>query len=306
MDRLNILVTGGGSPGIAGTLYSLKNHRVVCTDMRTNVPGEYLADKFYQIRPATDVYGYLMDIMDICYKEKIHVILPQNTIELDVLQDEVRFVPVAGNRNISKDRISKGVMVHTFDELLEYGSREGTFVVKPPNSNGSRGIRIITDSQRDFYRKPGIPIMNINELYREIGESFRLWAMPFYEGQEVTVDCFRGRGRFAAIPRTREDIRSGISFSGRVFHDSELIDQCKVLAHRFDLRYAFGFQFIDGKVLECNPRVQGTMVVSTLAGANIIEAACLEALDMALPDWEIDYNFKYIRYWGLIAKGVTI
>ena len=40
-----------------------------------------------------------------------------------------------------------------------------------------------------------------------------------------------------------------------------------------DLRYAFGFQFIGDKLLECNPRVQGTMIASTYAGCNIIYSA---------------------------------
>ena len=65
MKKIKILVTGGGSPGIAGTIYSLKNNYdnravdVVCTDAKNNCVGKYLSDKFYQIPKATDVEEYL-------------------------------------------------------------------------------------------------------------------------------------------------------------------------------------------------------------------------------------------------------
>ena len=73
MDKLRILVTGGGSPGIMGTLYSLQGYHVVCTDVKENVPGQ-LANAFYQIPSAGDD-GYLDKIYDICKWEKIDVIL---------------------------------------------------------------------------------------------------------------------------------------------------------------------------------------------------------------------------------------
>lgn len=304
METLNILVTGGGSPGIAGTLHSLRKHRVVCTDMRENVPGRELADKFYKIPPALDVENYLYEMAWIARRESIDVILPQNTAELDIVQE--LGTPAACNRNIGKDEISEGKLLENFDDLVEYAVDHEKFVIKPPNSNGSRGVRIVTNEKPDFYRKPGIPVIRWRDLYNEIGEGFRLWAMPFYEGQETTVDCFYGKRGFTAIPRTRDEIRSGISFSGRVVKDQDLIDKSYRLTTKFKLKYAFGFQFIDGKVLECNPRVQGTMVVSTLAGANLIEAACFEALGLDYPKFNINWNLSFTRYWGLMADGVRI
>ena len=304
MDKLNILVTGGGAPGIEGTLYSLRNHNVVTCDMNKNAVGQYLGTKFYQICPATDK-GYIKDLRWICSEEDIDVILPQNTAELDKLlgADLPAKVAISG-RNVGKNEVCEGKIVRNVQELEEYSNLYFKFVVKPLNLNGGRGVRIVSEKKQDFFRKPGIPVITRKQLLNELPKIFELWAMPYYKGEETTVDCFMGN-EFTAIPRKRVQIRSGITFEAEVINDKDLIDKSRDLAERLGLKYAFGFQFIDGKVIECNARVQGSMVVSTLAGANMIEAACLHA--MGLPySFDIDWDTKFIRYWGGIGINKQI
>ena len=299
MDKLNILVTGGGAPGIEGTLYSLRNHNVVTCDMNKNAVGKYLSDKFYQIYPASNK-SYLKDLKWICKEENIDVVLPQNTAELDKLYNADLPVKVAiAGRNIGKNDVCEGEVVRSLGELANYFLSHNKFVLKPLNSSGGRGVRIISHENEDFMRKPGIPVVTMDQLLDELPKEFELWVMPYYEGEETTVDCFVGN-EFTAIPRKRVQIRSGITFEAEVVKNEDLIEKCRVLAERLGLKYAFGFQFIDGKVIECNARVQGSMVVSTFAGANMIEAACLHA--MGLPySFDIDWDTKFIRYWGGIG-----
>jgi carbamoyl-phosphate synthase large subunit len=76
------------------------------------------------------------------------------------------------------------------------------------------------------------------------------------------------------------------------------------LAKALGLRYAFGFQFKldqDGtpKILECNPRVQGTMVASVFSGVNVVWMSVREAL--GYPVRSIPKKLKsseFYRYWG--------
>ena len=171
-----------------------------------------MADKFYRIPHAgtygyLDTFGYLNKIETICEEESIDIILPQNTAELDILIHEAPR-PCAVNRNIVKDEVSEGSVARNRRDLLEF-ARYGKFVVKPLNMSGGRGVRIVTNGERDFYRKPSTPIVTFRELMDELGKEFELWAMPYYEGTEVTVDCFYGKRGFTAIPRTRDEIRSG-------------------------------------------------------------------------------------------------
>ena len=60
MDRLKVLITGSGAPGISGTIYSLRNNydnrkiEVIGTDSNAETIGKYLCDKFFKIAPAID------------------------------------------------------------------------------------------------------------------------------------------------------------------------------------------------------------------------------------------------------------
>ena len=89
---------------------------------------------------------------------------------------------------------------------------------------------------------------------------------------------------------------------------SDLIEHSTKLAESFNLYYAFGFQFkedADGtpKLIECNPRVQGTMIASTLAGTNIIYAAVAEAMGYPLELGQPRDGATFERYWGGIGDG---
>ena len=73
------------------------------------------------------------------------------------------------------------------------------------------------------------------------------------------------------------------------------------------LRYAFGFQFkLDyadvPKVLECNPRVQGTMVASVFGGTNVIWLSVKEALGPPVESLPAEQKeSEFYRFWGGIG-----
>jgi len=54
-------------------------------------------------------------------------------------------------------------------------------------------------------------------------------------------------------------------------------------------------------LLESNPRVQGTMVMSTFCGANIIYSSVKALLGETIPEFEINWNTKLYRYWGAVG-----
>ena len=118
---------------------------------------------------------------------------------------------------------------------------------------------------------------------------------------------FRSRGERLAVamPRRRDTIRSGISFETMLLPDrADLAAPTLRAAEHLGLRYAFGFQFkedTDGvpRVLECNPRVQGTMVASVFGGVNPVWLAVQELLGeppAELPAPPRAATFR--RYWG--------
>ena len=348
MDNLTTLITGAGAPGIVGTLYSLKNNfdgrkvTTVCTDIKKEVVGKYICDKFYQIsKPSTD--RYLFELQKICKEHNVDVIIPQNTAELlklsmhkesfeeqgvKIIVSEAENIDVANNKyklmQLAKKEdipVPEFYMVSRFDDLVKYAERlgwpEDPVVLKPPNSNGMRGVRVINenkDYKQSFYEeKPSGVFTKMGFLHEVLGDKFPpLMIMGFLPGEEYTVDVLRANN-ITIIPRRRDLIRSGITFAGTVVKDEEIIDYSSKLAERLDLKYAFGFQFKMNKdgipaLIESNPRVQGTMVLSTIAGANIVYGAVKYAIGEEVPNFDINWGAKIYRYWGGVgvANGKVI
>lgn len=339
-NSLRILITGVGAPGIMGTVYSLKSNYdkrqiyLVGTDINTDAVGKHFCNSFYVLPVATDTDNYLDSLLKICIKEKINIIVPQNTRELLILAgNKQKFIDTGTLVLISSlDAIKKandkyelmkicrtcGIPVAKFEKVTNFkkllnaakglGWPEKKIVVKPPSSNGQRGVRII-DEKRDlkkaFYNdKPSNLYTTLNDLERVLGSTFpELIVTEYLPGEEYTVDVIRKGKLMTAIPRKRDLIRSGITFNGSVENNLEIINYSKKLAENLNLEYCFGFQFkLDEnnipKILESNPRVQGTMVLSTIAGANIIYSSVKLLLDEDIPEFNIDWNSKIFRYWG--------
>jgi carbamoyl-phosphate synthase large subunit len=340
MKPLRILVTGAGAPGIKGTIFSLINNYdkrriyIVGTDAIDNVIGKYLCDKFFVIPKASCKNNYLKTLKEICKKEKIDVIIPQNTSELSLLakyrkifsEGGVKII-VSGEQALSDSNnkfnlmslcrendipCGKFFLVTTRSELKEkakeLGWPENKIVLKPPISNGMRGVRIIDekfDKKTHFYQeKPSSLFQQLDDIFNILGDEFpELIVTEYLPGTEYTVDVLHVDTIITVIPRKRELIRSGITFNGITENNKKIINYSENLTKILNLQFCFGFQFkLDRnnipKILESNPRVQGTMVLSTFAGANIIYSAVKYALGEPVPNFEIKWGTKILRYWG--------
>jgi carbamoyl-phosphate synthase large subunit len=130
-----------------------------------------------------------------------------------------------------------------------------------------------------------------------------LLAMEYLPGPEYTVDAFRGEKVEIALPRLRQQIRSGITFRSRSECRDDMAEFTLCAARAIDLCYAFGFQFkLDAagvpKVLESNPRVQGTMVASVFSGANVIWMGVKELLGESIEEAPTPVASQFLRFWG--------
>lgn len=340
MDEISVLVTGAGAPGIAGTIYSLKKNwdnrkiRIVGVDMNPNAVGRYFCDEFYKIPRGTSP-SFPPALLDICKKEKIDVVLPQVTEELDLLskwkkefEKEGIAITVSDEKALSLAnnkyeliRISeklgvptpRSIVVKNKDELVNAFEEFGEIcVVKPPVASGMRGFRIVCDkplSKDIFYsQKPDTTTITKDELLRILGEDFQpLLVMEFLPGKEYTVDVLSDDKKcYAVIPRSRDIIRSGITFAGTVERREDLISYSTELTKKIGLEFAHGYQFKEDehgipKIIESNPRIQGTMVLSTFANANLIYGSVKLALGEELPEFNVKWGVRLMRYWGAIG-----
>ncbi len=354
LKPIKVLVTGAGAPGITGTLYSLKKNfdnrkiEVIGTDIKDDVVGKYLCDKFYQVvSPKQDNYVNVM--LEVCKKERVDVLLPQTTAELFKLSKNKRTFEEIGTRitlsdynaiEIANNKFKlteifkklklpypKFYLSKRFDDLIEkakkLGFPEKPVIIKPPESSGMRGLRVLYEKANlkgSFFNEKPVNISSEGKvpnsifitsqaLYRIIGDEFpELMISEFLPGKEYSVDCFRTEdgSKSVIIPRTRDLIRTGITFYGTTEKNEEIMQYSKRIADDLNLTYMFGFQYkLDEegvpKILESNPRIQGTMVLTTFADANIIYASVKHALNEKLPDFNIKWGTRIIRYWGGIG-----
>jgi len=346
---LRMLVTGGGAPGIAGTLAALRRNPrrhpvwIAACDLNPEAVGRWLADDFFTV-PAPEDAAYLERLIAACRARDIALIVPQTTREIAVLSQHEAELADAGIRvmvssaNAIATANDKGLLLAEFDRLglptpvwhrtadeaelvaaaRELGYPDRPVVVKPPVSNGLRGLRILReaawDQRRFFADKPSGMEASLAELLAILrrGEGWsELLVTEYLPGDEYTVDCFRGESLAVVVPRRRDVVRSGISFVTTVEPRDDLVDISRRAAAALDLRYAFGFQYkldADGvpKLLESNPRIQGTMVASCMAGANVIWLAVEELCGLPPSAAPTIHPLRFTRYWGGLGVGAEV
>ena len=340
--KIRIMITGCGAPGIKGTLFSLRNNPdgteiyTVGVDMDDRAVGKYFVDAFYVV-PGPEDGQYIDALLNICTAENVDVIIPQTTRELSVLSE---------NKSCF-ERVGTAVMVSPFEaidignnklKLLEkfrelglpypnyrlvtsceqlidaaklLGYPDVPVVVKPPVSNGMRGMRILKESAWDVHRflseKPNGTEISLDELLSILnrGGNFpELIVMEYLPGMEYSVDVFKGKKVEVAIPRQRIKVVNGISFTNKIDIRKEIVDYTLRASHVLGLEFAFGFQFkldVKGipKLLECNPRVQGTMVASVFSGINVIWYGGKEVMGETVESVpRINEGALFYRVWG--------
>ena len=317
--------------------YDKRKIKLIGTDIKNDLIGKYLVESFYKI-PKPSEKEFLNRILEICEKENVNFILPQVTDELEIFSEnkkkfEKNGVKVAvsdcenlkiANNKFLLTKVAQEIGVGApkfeiikslkeFEEVLpSFDYPQKPVVIKPPVSRGMRGLRIIdeTKSKYDFFmeEKPTGVFITKNELNNIFSEKFpELLVSEYMPGEEYSVDILADNGNpLVIIPRKRLEIRSGITFKGVTEKHEKIIEYSKLLTEKLKLSYAFGFQFKldknnEPKLLECNPRIQGTMVMATLSGANIIYSVLKLLLGEEIPRFDIKWNMKFIRYWGGIS-----
>jgi carbamoyl-phosphate synthase large subunit len=291
--------------------------------------------------PSPLAQDYGERIAEVCREEGAQVVLPQTTREIEWLSSHT--IPaetvkvVVNTKSAMMLANSKTETARIFQELglgaprffatrnsadflqacESLGYPNQPVVVKLPVSNGMRGLRILRKNAWDFRRfvaeKPSGTECSLEEML-SILNSAAVWpelmVSEYLDGDEYSVDCYSGRAGEIAIPRKRDVIRSGISFITTIERDEDMMHACSEASRRIGLCGVFGFQFKKTggkpKVLECNPRVQGTMVASLLTGNNLIWAAVADALSDILPPVELNHAWtsgRCYRYWGAVLEA---
>ncbi len=304
-------------------------------DISRQTAGSYYAIKHFQVKKGDDP-NFIPYLLKIVRKEKIDIILPITDPELLPLAKNIKLfeknnVKVAVSSYLSLKRAIDKADLFKFlkDNDLSFpkyrkvkGWRDFLIALdflnypkepvcfKPVNSYGSRGFRIL-DENRNSYAlllkgKPQSLYISFKELENVLKERTpfpELLIMEYLPGKEYTVDIFIDKGKVKyVIPRLRLKMKQGITVEGLVEKNKEVISLSEKVISKLRMNYCVGVQLRydkEGfpKILEINPRLQGTTVISYGAGVNLPYFTVKSCLGEKIPRVEINFGVHMYRHW---------
>ncbi len=282
--------------------------KVITADFNTNVATTSISDKHYKVSKVKD-REYISEILEICKREKIDILIPLIDTELDVF---------AENKGMFSDidvfimLSSKQLIDMTFDKYRTYEFftqnniptpkvlneedvinkvLEYPLIIKPRNGSSSIGVTKINNKEELLFFRKYIK----NPIIQE-----------FVSGEEYTVDVMLDLyGNIKTIvPRLRLETRAGEVSKGVTKKDYKLIEEVKNVVEK--LPGAIGcitlqlFKKENGELsfIEINPRYGGGIPLSIEAGAKfplwtvqMIQGNVFNEMDLTWKD-----NYAMLRY----------
>jgi carbamoyl-phosphate synthase large subunit len=342
---INVLMTGAGAPGAAGILKCLQSNpdlKVIVADANPHAVGRWLngdpqGTGFEKI-PFAQEKNFIEELLSICERRNIHVLMPLVTRELIplaqnkkkfeeqetmVLVSNVDSLEIANNKSRLYQFLEwRGIevprykVVDNIDQFKlaveELSANQKGVCFKPSASNGSRGFRIIANDVDEhdllFNEKPNSTYISFNDAIRILSSKPfpELLVSEYLPGHEYSVDCLADYGEVKLIiPRLRAKMINGISVEGEFVNDGNIIEYCSKIIKELKLHGNIGIQVKGssaGKflIIEINPRVQGTIVAGLGAGINLPVLAIKQELKLPINNEELQVNWgtKFSRYWS--------
>ncbi len=327
-----------GAPGIIKNLRLVEERKIkiIGVDMEPNSVGFSMVDKTHLIPSALDK-EFIPSILKICKKEKVEVVMPLVTKELMPFAENIKKfeeigvkisishpqkLQIANNKYLLMSHCSNNnipvpefIKVNSYIEfkeaVLKLGYPKNKVCFKPPISNGSRGFRILTQGidRLDLLinHKPINTITTLEDITPVLKNAKvfpELIVMEYLPGKEYSVDILADNGKaIIVIPRLREKLKMGVSFVGITVKNDTIIEASKKIVATLNLNGNIGLQFKEDenkvpKLIESNPRLQGTIVLCAAAGVNLVYLAVKLALREKIISPKVKWDVKMIRYWN--------
>ena len=281
ISKLNILMTGAGGPAAVCAFKSLHDNvgSIHMADMDQCAAGLYLVPKEKRhLIPAGDIYHFADTILKLCIQHQIDILIPTVDVELTTLSPHIqRFenygiqvlispkkaLDIIMDKYALLNHVEPRVEVGSFDMLAAASPDQWIdkkVVIKPIRGSGSRGVEVY-------------------ERYQDIPKSKlaleNLMIQEFAEGPEYSVDIMVAKDGAvkAAIPRVRMRIDSGVSMTGMVENNAQVIDYVKKVVQNLGIRYSANVQVIlsptkGPRLIEINPRFSGGLSLVIESGAD--------------------------------------
>lgn len=325
MKEVTILLTCCLGDYMQGTIRCYKENpdnrpvKVIGCDMNDMVYNFVGVDRFYKV-DRCDSPRYIDQIMSICLKEKVDVLIPFNTNELELVSlfadafERIGTKVLVSNHRaleISNDKIHfhdyfigdiptpKATATSSYDRLKEFlrWNQEKTFTIKQRHGCGSRGFRIIGSNECFLRDKPSGVFIQDDELQQLFDNSEQFLIQEYLPGNELTVDLVVDHGKVLYHAcKLNSNMENGVARRSTVVSDFPCaVDPCKFVCEKLQLHGNIGFDLkcdAEGKpyIIDCNPRMTATVSLIAKAGVNMPYIALQLALGEPVRD---DYKLKY-------------
>ncbi len=259
---------------------------VVTTDINPLSPGLYFSDRHYMVPLTTDPQ-YIPIVKSICFKERIHLLVP-------TIDDELPLFGAAAD-----SFLSMGVRVAVSSAETGTVCNDKHLTTRFLGGKGLPVPRTWLPSEIKPERMPyplflkprcgrgsvgAYPIANERELRFFLNYVPDPVVQEYLPGSEFTIDVladFSGKV-ISVVPRERLVVRSGVTDRGKTWNNPTLIQLGIRAAEALQIRGAANIQLKyhdgTGTVFEVNPRFSGGIPLTIAAGADfpmwMIEMRC--------------------------------
>jgi carbamoyl-phosphate synthase large subunit len=313
-NKINILFTSSGRRMTllqqfreVYTLEKIKG-KIITADLKKTAPTAFFSDMHFIVPRVTD-RNYLTEILNICQKEDINIIIPLIDTELIVLSqnrhlfDEIGvklLVSSIALNEIAGDKTKSYQFFQVMniptpkvfsDDEITNKQYQFPLMIKPLDGSASAGVTKINNEKELLFFKDYIP----NAMVQE-----------YVDGKEYTVDVmvdFNGNIK-TIVPRLRLETRAGEVSKGVTKKDQEIIaavqDVVRVLPGPVGCITLQCFKKENGEItfIEINPRFGGGIPLSIEAGANfplwVLQMCCGETFSEENYTWRD--NLTMLRY----------
>lgn len=342
---LKVLWTISGSMGTVADIEMLKkaqsfNIDVITADVEDKDTAGFIVTGKKYVVPKVRDSKYIDAILEICQNEKITTIIPQYTDELIPMSENIeRFKGLGIKVLVTEDTeklqtanskyelykffndkayIPKYTLVSAVDSIkaaaLTLGYPNVPVCIKPVNSEGGKGFRIITEEKINIFNEPAgsvkINLESYTNQLRTLDKIPELLVTEYLPGKEYSVDCVCKNGTtYLCIPRQRIETSMGVASVSLIEKKDELIEYSKEIISALNLSYNINIQFKYTKsgmpkLIEINPRVSGSLVANLGAGINMLEESLRLAYGMPVKNVNIKWGTKMLRHWSQIFMQV--
>jgi carbamoyl-phosphate synthase large subunit len=298
--KMKILVTGAGGPAGVCTIKALKKtHFVVAVDMDNLASGLYLAKRAHIVPPA-NAKEFISKILELCYQEKISLVIPTVSEELIVFSKNIALfekenIRVAVSNQKSIEIANNKLNTYSFfkgepycPEVYSILNPRFPCVAKPVNSRGSRGFYICGD-------KAALALA-LQKNGRDYLESV---VMEYLNGPEYSVYGLSDLNGQPLVSVVNKRIRAlGESKVAKIVLIPEISELANKIAQKLNLVGPWNVQLmgVEGsfKLVEVNPRLAGSLSLIIASGLNYIDLVIKIFTGKKICNDELEYSSDII------------